>query len=70
VTGFRHDDPSRRHNMAVLDHDESAMQTRSQPLFYCPGHRRRGLPGPEHDHTLIATQVIPTPADDQFLAVS
>ncbi len=70
VTGFRHDDPSRRHNMAVLDNDESALQPRSQSLFYRLGHRGRGLPGPEHDHTLIATQVIPAPADDQLLAVS
>jgi hypothetical protein len=56
--------------MAVLDHDESTLEPRSQPLFYRPGHRRRCLPSPKHDHTLIATQVIPTPADFQLLAVS
>jgi hypothetical protein len=56
--------------MAVLYHDEAALQPRSQPLFYRPGHRGRRLPGPDHDHTFIATQVIPTPPDDQLLAVS
>jgi hypothetical protein len=70
VTGFHHDDPSRRHNMAALYHDESTLQPRSQPLFYRPSHRGRGLTSPDHDHTLKATQVIPTPADDQLLAVS
>jgi hypothetical protein len=56
--------------MALLDHDESAVQPRSQPLFYRPSHRGRGLPSPDHDHTLIATHVIPAPADDQLIAVS
>jgi hypothetical protein len=70
MTGLHHDDPFRRHNMAVLDDDESALQPKSQPLFYCLSHGGRGLPSPKHNHTLIATQVIPTPADDQLLAVS
>jgi hypothetical protein len=56
--------------MAVLDHDESAMQPRPQSLFYRLGHRGRSLSSPEHDHALIATQIIPTPADDQLIAVS
>jgi hypothetical protein len=70
MTGFRHDDPSCRHSMAVLYHDEPALQPTSQPMFYHPGHRGRRLPGPDHDYTLITTQVIPTPADDQLLSVS
>ncbi len=56
--------------MAVLDDDESALQPRSQPLLYCLGHGRRGLSSAEYEHTLVATQVIPAPADDQFFAVS
>jgi hypothetical protein len=70
MTRLRHDNPFRRQTMAVLDYDESAMQPKSQPLFDCLGHRGRSLPSPEHNHTLIATQVIPTPADDQLVAVS
>jgi hypothetical protein len=56
--------------MAVLYHDVPALQPTSQPLFYHPGHRSSCLSGPDHDHTLITTQVIPTPADDQLLSVS
>jgi hypothetical protein len=56
--------------MAVLNHDEAALQPRSQPLFYRLGHRSRRLSGSGHDDTLIATQVIPPPTDDQFIAVS
>jgi hypothetical protein len=70
VGGFRHDDPFRRHNMAVLYYDEPALQSTSQPLFYRLGHRARRLPSPDHDHTLIATQVIPMPANDQLVAAS
>jgi hypothetical protein len=70
MTGLRYDDPFRRYNMAVLDYDESALQPKSQPPFYRLGHEGRGLPCPEHNHPLIATQVIPTPADDQPFATS
>jgi hypothetical protein len=69
MTGFRHNNPFRRHNMAMLDHDESALQSKAQPLFYRLGHRSRGLPCPDHDDMLIAAQVIPTLANDQFFAV-
>jgi hypothetical protein len=64
VAGFRYDDPFRRQAMAMLHHDEPALQPTSQSLFYRTGHRGRRLSSPDYDHTLIATQVIPTPADD------
>jgi hypothetical protein len=55
--------------MAMFDHDEAAVQSRTQPLFYRLGHRGRRLTGTDHDYMLIATQIISTPAYDQFLAV-
>jgi hypothetical protein len=70
MTSLRHDDLFRRHNMAVLDDDESAPQPRSQSLFYRLSHRGRGLSSSKHDHTLITTQVIPAPADRQLLAAA
>jgi hypothetical protein len=70
MTGLRHDDPFRRCNVAMLDDDESAMKPKSQPPFYRLGHGGRGLPSPKHNYPLIATQVIPTPANDQPFAVS
>jgi hypothetical protein len=70
VASLCHDDLSRWHDMAVLDHDESSLQARSQSLFYCLSHGGRSLPRPEYDHAIITTQVIPTPTDDQLLAVS
>jgi hypothetical protein len=70
MTGFRHNDSFRRRNMAMLDHNEAAVQSRAQPLFYRLGHRGRGLPCPDHDDMLIVTQIVPTPANDQFLALS
>ncbi len=70
MTSLCHDDLSRWHDMAVLDHDESSLQARSQSLFYCLSHRRRSLPRPEYDHAIITTQVISTSADDELLAVS
>ncbi len=70
VACFRYGNPFRRQIMAVLYYDESAMQPRSQLLFDGPGHGGRRFTSPDHDDMLIALQIIPASADDQFFAIS
>ena len=60
----------RRYERVVVVGAGKATAPMAQPLFYRLGHRGRRLPSPHYDHTPIATQVIPTSADDQLLAVS